>query len=109
MNTLLSSSPGLTPGLPTRSLAARAAVVAVALLAGGCEKPETTQPKEPAEPASVVASEVVVSSPRAARLPEYLEVTGRIDELCRDTALRSLLAEAPLDEILHAQLGADLT
>ena len=54
-------------------------MVAVALLASGCEKPETTQPKEPAEPSSVVASEVVVSSPRAARLPEYLEVTGRID------------------------------
>ena len=49
------------------------AAIAITTFAGGCKKPA------PSLPAAVVASDVVVCSPRAACLPEYLEVTGRID------------------------------
>jgi RND family efflux transporter MFP subunit len=47
-----------------------------ALIAGvtGCNQPKP----QPTSPATVTA-EVVVTNPRAVELPEYLEVTGRID------------------------------
>ena len=44
----------------------------VAILVGGCRQPK-------AEPQPVEVPEVVVTTPRTAKLPEYLEVTGRID------------------------------
>jgi multidrug efflux system membrane fusion protein len=48
-------------------------MVAITVAAGGCKKP-TPQP-----PQAEAAAEVIVTTPRQARVPEYLEVTGRID------------------------------
>jgi multidrug efflux system membrane fusion protein len=48
-------------------------VVAITVAAGGCKKPAQQQPQAEA------AAEVIVTAPRQARVPEYLEVTGRID------------------------------
>ncbi len=44
---------------------------AILIAAGGCTRPPTPPPP--------AVSEVVVTSPRSAQVPEYLEVTGRID------------------------------
>jgi len=48
-------------------------VVAITVAAGGCKNP----PPQP--PQAEAAAEVIVTTPRQARVPEYLEVTGRID------------------------------
>jgi len=58
------------PSFVSRCLAATALAV---LAAGGCRE------QKPAAPVAPVLSEVVVTTPRTARLPEYLEVTARID------------------------------
>jgi multidrug efflux system membrane fusion protein len=59
---------------PSRFLEAMmVALVVLALAAGGCKKP--TQQAPPLE----AAADVIVTTPRQARIPEYLEVTGRID------------------------------
>ncbi len=50
----------------------RLVAAAVVITAGGCSRPAP-----PPSPPPV--SEVTVTAPRAARVPEYLEVTGRID------------------------------
>lgn len=74
MTTQPRTSPESFSGSPPAWIGVLAGVLAAAVSVGGCQpKPKAT------EPPSVVASEVVVSTPRAARLPEYLEVTGRID------------------------------
>ena len=49
-------------------------VLLLGLGIGGCSQP---RPQPPA--AATAAAEVVVTSPRVVRLPDYLEVTGRID------------------------------
>ena len=58
--------------------AAALAPVTLALLeiaaATGCRKPSP-----PPAATAAAAADVVVTMPRAVRLPEYLEVTGRID------------------------------
>jgi multidrug efflux system membrane fusion protein len=48
-------------------------VVAITVAAGGCKKPAQQPPQAEA------AAEVIVTTPRQAQVPEYLEVTGRID------------------------------
>ena len=47
-------------------------VLGVAIVVGGCRQPQV-------EPQPVEVPEVVVTAPRPVKLPEYLEVTGRID------------------------------
>lgn len=49
------------------------ATALVALATGGCRE------QKPAAPVTPALSEVVVTTPRTAQLPEYLEVTARID------------------------------
>ncbi|MFM1903764.1 MAG: hypothetical protein RLZZ440_1664 [Planctomycetota bacterium] len=66
--------PGRLSHPPSRSLAAAGvALVAIAAATGGCKKP-TPQP-----PPAEAAADVMVTPPRQALVPEYLEVTGRID------------------------------
>jgi multidrug efflux system membrane fusion protein len=60
--------------LPSRSLAAAGlALVAIAAALAGCKKPT------PQAPQAEAAADVLVTTPRQALVPEYLEVTGRID------------------------------
>jgi RND family efflux transporter MFP subunit len=60
--------------LPSKSLdAVVVAMVLVTVAAGGCKKPTPQAPKVEA------AADVIVTTPRQARVPEYLDVTGRID------------------------------
>lgn len=47
-------------------------VLGVAIVVSGCQQPKV-------EPQPVEVPEVVVTAPRPVKLPEYLEVTGRID------------------------------
>ena len=49
-------------------------LVLLSLAVTGCRQPKS-QPPPPAN----LPAEVVVTTPRAVQLPEYLEVTGRID------------------------------
>lgn len=67
------TAPGRLSGAPTACCRLLTAAIVITAFAGGCKKPASPLP------AAVVASDVVVCSPRATRLPEYLEVTGRID------------------------------
>ncbi|NBP89242.1 MAG: hypothetical protein EBU59_12250, partial [Planctomycetia bacterium] len=67
--------------LPGRALEGQPPLVSCLLMlavfivgATGCNQPKP----QTSSPAAVVA-EVVVTNPRAVKLPEYLEVTGRID------------------------------
>ena len=59
----------VAPCLPSTTAAVVAVIVAVAGI--GCQKPSPAPPPP--------ASEVMVTTPRTVRVPEYLEVTGRID------------------------------
>ncbi len=56
-----------------RSLPLLLLLVTVAVPSGGCKKPTASAPTEE------VAVEVMVTTPRQATVPEYLDVTGRID------------------------------
>jgi len=62
-------SPPVAPRLPSTTAAIVAVIVAVAGI--GCQKPSPAPPPP--------ASEVMFTTPRTVRVPEYLEVTGRID------------------------------
>ncbi len=61
----------ITMRCPHRSWTQSAAALILALAGGGCGRP--------APPAPPAAAEVTVTTPRTVRVPEYLEVTGRID------------------------------
>jgi RND family efflux transporter MFP subunit len=57
---------------PVVSLPISAVVIALGLTVAGCRRP-------PPVTQVAVASEVVVTSPRPARVPQYLEITGRLE------------------------------
>jgi multidrug efflux system membrane fusion protein len=54
-----------------------AALMAFSFACSGCQT--QSKPAPPAEVAAEQAAEVMVTTPRQAEIPEYLEVTGRID------------------------------
>jgi len=74
MTTCFSSSQ--KPSSDGRQLSGRAVLLLLLLSVQGtgCRQPKS----QPPTPAAVTA-EVVITTPRVVRLPEYLEVTGRID------------------------------
>jgi multidrug efflux system membrane fusion protein len=53
------------------------ALVAISFACCGCQT--ESKPEPPAEVVAEPAAEVMVTTPRQAEIPEYLEVTGRID------------------------------
>ncbi|NBV45279.1 MAG: efflux RND transporter periplasmic adaptor subunit [Planctomycetia bacterium] len=63
---------GSAPWSPAVILVATCGLATVGLTMVGCQRPA-------APPAPPPVPEVVVTTPRTARVPEYLEVTGRID------------------------------